>query len=401
MKINNCPISGESGGIEYLNLGEVPIVNNLCETREESFLCERFPLAVQLFPKSKLNCLIETINRENIYSNYLYRSGVNKPYLDHCVKMYDYLSYYIDFQAMDLLIDIGGNDGTLLNIFRRENRTLYYINVDCSKNFIEENNNIGLQYINEYFDENTHLPSKVRLITSTNVFQHTEQIRSFVRGIYRNLSNDGIWCLEFPYILTTIANDNYDQIYHEHIYYYCLKNIIDITSQEGMKVINVSYHDIHAGTLRILCAKNTSRRQVDSTIDSFLNLEKTLTEEYCIKWGIRTHEKIKKYKIFISELINKGKTIAGFGAAAKGCVFLNTCGIDYQTLQFIIDDTPFKQNKYVPGTGIQIVSRDILKYNSIDYILILAHNFRDYIIESLKDQFKGKYIVMFPDIRIL
>jgi hypothetical protein len=393
-----CPISGSEERIEYLNLGNVPLVNNLCATREESFACEKYPLAIQLFPESNLTTLTEIINKDNLFLNYLYRSGVNKPYLSHCAKMYDYLSRRIDFKDRDLVVDIGGNDGSLLMEFRKENRNLHYINIDCSKSFIEDNEKEGIEYINEYFCEDTQLSYKAKLITSTNVFQHTEPIRSFVRGIERNLSNEGIWCLEFPYILTTLANDNYDQVYHEHVYYFCLKNIITLLFQEGLRVINVSYHDMHAGTLRVLSVKESSQRQQDSTILSFLNLEKTLTQEYYIKWGVRTQEKIKELTDFIVGL-SKEKVIFGFGAAAKGCVFLNSCGINDTMIKYIIDDTPFKQGKFVPGTGIEVVSRDILKDNNPDYILILAHNFKDYIIDSLK--YEGKFIVMFPDIKIL
>jgi hypothetical protein len=401
MKIENCPITRSGKSIEYLNLGNVPLVNNLCSTREESFACQKFPLAIQLFPESNLTCLTEYVNKDNLFLNYLYRSGVNKPYLTHCARMYDYLSRLIDFKDKDLVIDIGGNDGSLLIEFRKENRNLHYVNIDCSESFIEINKDVRIEYLNEYFCGETQLPYKAKLITSTNVFQHTEAIRSFVQGVERNLSNEGVWCLEFPYLLTTLANDNYDQIYHEHIYYYRLGNIIDLLKQEGLRVINVSYHDMHAGTLRVLSVKESSLRQPDSTILSFLNLERTLTEEYCIKWGKRTQEKIKTYKEFIIKLKSEGKSIACFGAAAKGCVFLNSCEIDYGMVKFIIDDTPYKQGKFVPGTGLEVVSRDILKTEKIDYLLILAHNFKDYIIESLKNQYSGKFIVMFPDIKII
>jgi hypothetical protein len=401
MKITQCPISASSQAIEFLNLGNVPLVNNLCKTRSESLECKKYPLAIQFFPESKLTSLTEFVNKDFMFLNYLYHSGVNKPYLEHCARMYDYLSQRMNFKDKDLVVDIGGNDGSLLIEFRKENMNLHYINVDCSKSFIDINANAGIKYINEYFDADFRLEYKARLITSTNVFQHTEPIRSFVQGIERNLSNEGIWCLEFPYILTTLANDNYDQIYHEHIYYYCLQNIVNLLKQEGLKVINVSYHDMHAGTLRVLSVKESSYYQPDSTILSFLNLEKTLTEEYVLKWGQRTKEKIGTYKQFINNLVNKGNTIACFGAAAKGCVFLNSCEIDFNLIKFIIDDTPFKQGKFVPGTGIEDVCRDALKSNKIDYILILAHNFKDYIINSIKDEYDGKFIVMFPDIKIL
>lgn len=401
MKITECPISGSKIKSEFLNLGNIPLVNNLCDTKKEALDCKKYSLAVQFFPESKVTCLTEIVNKDSLFLNYLYQSGVNKPYLEHCAEMYDYLSHIIDFKDNDLVIDIGGNDGSLLKEFRKENRNLHYVNVDCSRSFIDVNRQAGIEYINEYFDGSTVLPYKAKVITSTNVFQHTEPIRSFVQGIRRNLSNEGVWCLEFPYILTTLANDNYDQIYHEHVYYFCLQNIVDLATQEGLKVINVSYHDIHAGTLRVLIAKKSSYRQPDSTIKSFLNLENTLTEEYYTKWGRHTKEKIKVYADFIEHLVKEGYKIACFGAAAKGCVFLNSCGLNDSSIQFIIDDTPFKQGKFVPGTGIQVVGREVLKRNKIDYMIILAHNFKDYIIESLKGQYEGKFISMFPNIMVL
>ena len=400
MQISKCPISGDEESVTFLDLGAVPLVNNLCDTKEESLSCQKFPLAVQFFPKSRLTCLTEVVNKDNLFLNYLYRSGVNKPYLDHCSKMYYYLSRMIILGINDVVVDIGGNDGSLLAEFRRENRSPHYINVDCSRSFIEDNEKLGIEYVNEYFNEHTRLEYKADLITSTNVFQHTEPIRSFVRGIERNLTNEGLWCLEFPYVLTTLANDNYDQVYHEHVYYYCLQNIVELLDQEGMRIINVSYHDMHAGTLRVISVKKSSHKQPDSTILSFLNMEKTLTKEYCVKWGNRAQEKIKEFQFFIHSLLRQN-TIYGFGAAAKGCVFLNSCEINHHMIPYIIDDTPFKQGKFVPGTGIEVISRDTLKTYQPDYILILAHNFKDYIMESLKDSYSGKYIVMFPDIQIL
>lgn len=399
MKITKCPISGSSKGVEYLNLGNVPLVNNLCDTREESLNVERYPLAIQLFPESKLTTLTEVVDKDKLFLNYLYRSNVNKPYLEHCSQMYDYLSDFVELSKNDIVVDIGGNDGSLLLEFHKKNPDLNLVNVDASLSFKDLNIDAGIQYVNEYFGEDTVLPEKAKLITSTNVFQHTQPIRSFVKGIYNNLADDGIWSLEFPYILTTLLNDNYDQIYHEHVYYFCLQNILDLASQEGLKVINVSYHDMHAGTLRVLTTKKSSSRKQDITIPSFLNLEKTITEEFCLRWGKRTLDKINEFRNYMLDLLSKNKRIAGFGAAAKGCVFLNSVGIDDSMIEFIVDDTPFKQDKYVPGTGIKIVPREVLFQNKIDYILILAHNFKDYIIDSLKDKYDGEFIVMFPDIK--
>jgi hypothetical protein len=318
--------------------------------------------------------------------------------------MFDYLKKYVNLRKYNLVIDIGGNDGTLIREFRKKAPYLKYLNVDASNAFIDANREAGIEYEQKFFDEKFLYPeeNKAKLIVSTNVFQHTTPIRSFVRGIVNNLSDHGVWCLEFPYLMTTVFNDNYDQVYHEHVYYFTLTNIIDLLKQEGLTVFNVSFNNIHTGTMRVLsCPTNDLWLSADRTVENFLNLEKYITPEYMVGWGNRLQEKIKSFKNFFDRLKSEGKVIVGFGAAAKGCVFLSSIGVDYKTIPVIIDDTPEKQGKYMPGTGILISPRSALKKIKPDYILILAHNFADYIIKSLEDEYEGKFIIMFPDVKIL
>ena len=115
----------------------------------------------------------------------------------------------------------------------------------------------------------------------------------------------------------------------------------------------------------------------------------------------RSNINIINSKNFIKQLKSEGKIIYGFGAAAKGCIYMNAMGLTYNDIDCVIDDTDLKQGKYIPGTGIKVVSREILKEKQPDYILILAHNFKDYIIESLKEEYKGKFIVLIPNIQII
>jgi hypothetical protein len=411
MKIEVCPISGSKDAIKFLDLGMIPIEGNLSKNREESLNVKKYSMVLQFFPKSKLVTLEEIVNPDDIYLNYLYHSGISKPYIEHCDEMFDYLEKYVDVGPYDIIADIGGNDGSLLLEFQKKafnaglfDKHLLLLNVECSKSFKDINKTNGILYINEYFGEKTDLRinyKKPILITSTNVFQHTEPLRSFIKGIYNNLSNDSVWCLEFPYLVSTLINDIYDQAYHEHVYYYCLSALKTLFEQEGLRIINVSYHKIHTGTLRIISAKNDSELQSDSTIESFINLEEFINKKYLLNWGKRIQSNIERYSNFLLGVKNSGYKIAGFGAAIKGCVFLNTCKIDYNILDYVIDDTPEKQGKFVPGTGIEVMSREILKTNPPDYILILAHNFKEYIIKSIQNEYKGKFIVMFPDITVI
>jgi hypothetical protein len=172
--------------------------------------------------------------------------------------------------------------------------------------------------------------------------------------------------------------------------------------QEGLKVIAVSYHNIHAGTLRVISSKDQAM-SANPSVQSFLNIESSITLDFCKEWGINIQSKIREFENAIKTLSEEcNSVIVEFGACAKGCVFLNTCHLTNEHVAFVIDDTPEKLHKFIPGTGIQIVERNILKVLDVDYVLILAHNFKDYIIDSLrKDGYIGKFIVMFPNIQFI
>ena len=168
----------------------------------------------------------------------------------------------------------------------------------------------------------------------------------------------------------------------------------------NLKIINISEHFIHGGSLRLIVTKKNSKRSADITINQYLEREKKFNVSYYKNWSNKVKNHLKKCKDVIESI--KDKNIVGFGAAAKGCIFLNKLKIDYNTIPYVIDDTKSKQNKYIPGTGIKIVSRGIIKEQNVDYILILAHNFSDYIIKSLNDfGYTGKYVILLPKIRIL
>ena len=233
------------------------------------------------------------------------------------------------------------------------------------------------------------------------MFQHLLDINSFAKGIEYLLSDEGIWILEFPYWISGMETNQFDQIYHEHMFYHSITPMKMMMEKHGMKIINVTKQNIHGGTLRLVIAKTNSNHTPDNTVEIYIQSEKTYDLNYHVKWGDKVQKHITDSKNFINQLKSEGKTIYGFGAAAKGCIYLNSMDLDYNDIDYIIDDTDIKQNKYVPGTGIQIVSRDILNEKQPDYILILAHNFSEYIIQSLENQYKGKYILLIPTIKTL
>ena len=401
-EVTSCPITNDSERFTYIDLGEMPLVNNLSDTKEDSFNSPKYKLAVQYFNKSKLSCLTENVDPNLMFSQYSYKSGVVKAYADHCKEMFWFVDTYLNLKENDNVLDIGGNDGTLLHSFLEKKPYLSVLNVDASTNLTKLSRERGVPAINAFWGVETAktLDKKFKLITSTNVFQHTPPIADFAEAISMSLDDKGIWCLEFPYWKTNMETLQFDQIYHEHVYFYLVEPLKQLFDKFGLEIIKAVKYPIHGGTLRLLISKKGDW-SVCGGVEKIINEEQSINEQSYKDWGevIETH--ISDCNGFLRMLKADGSNIIGFGAAAKGCIFLNSAEIDDTILDVVIDDTDLKQDKFIPGTGIQIKSREYLKDNKVDYILILAHNFKDVIIESLKEQYSGKFIILFPQIKIL
>lgn len=402
--INKCPITGDNKKVIYLDLGLMPLVNNLNNTREESLNCSKYPLTVQLFEQSKLSSLTVEIEPNILYQHYLYKSGISQPYIEHCEEMFMFVDVYLNLNENHKILDIGGNDGTLLKTFLKKKPLLDVLNIDASENLTAEAKESGIPSINGFWGIKLakEINTKFKLITTTNCFQHTVPIESFVEGISISLDKFGIWCLEFPYWKTSIETGQFDQVYHEHIYYYLIKPLSLLFDKYNLRIIKAIKYPIHGGTVRLLITHKGELGEAFQPcggVQKLIDEEKFSIEDY-ISWGNKIQNNILESKKFILSLKNKGYKIAGFGAAAKGCTYLNAAKINYDIVDYIIDDTDIKQGKFVPGTGIEIVSREKLKTHPVDYIIILAHNFSDYIIKLLKQNgYKGKFIILLPEIK--
>jgi len=409
-EIRQCPITYSKDYYTYFNLGTMPLVNNLCDSEEESLNCKRYPLMVNYFPESGLSCLSHAVDGELLFNEYLFKSSINTPYITHCKIMYPYIDNIVGLDDGDLIVDIGGNDGTLLKAFREVSHVdLNYLNIDPSKNLTELSRNKGIDAVTDFFsyDLASTMDKKAKVITSTNVFQHLKDTNDFVEGVNKLLDDNGVWVLEFPYWIDDLKTNQFDQIYHEHIYYYSLRPLFTMMDKHLLKIVRVERQKIHGGTLRLVMVKNTSPLQPDDSIEKIIKEEEQYDSDYYFNWGNQVDKHLYKCKELIHDLKSKGKKIAGFGAAAKGCIFLNRMGFTNYTIDYVIDDTDIKQGKYIPGTGIQIVDRQHLYENPVDYILILAHNFSDYIIHSfmmnktMTENYEGKFIICFPEIKIV
>jgi hypothetical protein len=375
-----------------LDLGTQPLVNNLCNNKEEALEAEQFPLRA-VVEKDLTIHLDYAVDPDILYKHYLYRSGVSQPYIDHCKRLYKSLCHL----NLSTVIDIGGNDGTLLNAFRETSaeyeiwsgiKPSRFINVDMGYNLRKVNEEAGNEFVCGQFDETMDLP-KANLIVSTNVFQHTKDIHAFMRGIVKFL--DGVWVLEFPYTLDTITTGQFDQFYHEHYYYWLLAPLEELFQQYGLRIIALLPQSIHGGTMRLwMTNKEFGPPALD--LSAIKQREKKAVD------SCNFDQTIAKLRSDFNDALATGELgkICFFGAAAKGCVFLNALGLNVNTMgeTVVIDDTIEKQGLYVPGTGFQVVDRSALK--DYDTVIILAHNFASHIEASLRKEFDGRIMTLLP-----
>ena len=382
------PIDTAGSDTTLIDLGYQPLVNNLCKTKEEALAAKKYRLHATIDDDLVIKLDTEVPACE-LYQNYLYYSGVNKPFVNHCRLLW----HKLDHLKHDNIIDVGGNDGTLLKAFQSQTKDkLNLYNVDASSSFREENTKAGITYVQGYFSKILSLP-KADLIISTNVFQHTSDATKFVEGIAAHLN--GVWILEFPYTLNTIKTLQFDQFYHEHYYYWLVTPLDNFFKKHGLEIFHAEKLPIHGGTMRLWITNKDSYAQTDAHL-KFMQQEK----EFDFKnWSSKVRAKIVTDRIFLANL--KGKT-AYFGAAAKGCVYLNSLNINIANNPdaYVVDDTKEKQGLYVPGTGMRIVNREFLYTDQPDNLVILAHNYKDYLIDSLRDNYEGRIITMLPTIDI-
>jgi SAM-dependent methyltransferase len=402
----NCRICKSENLTKYLDLGFLPLSNNLACNTIEAFNKERFPLQVLFCPECGLSQLSEVIDPAKMFSHYVYRSGISKTFINHCREMAKELKEKHGLSSESFMIDVGSNDGTLLREFKDE-IGLKIMGIDPAENLAAICDAAGIPNMTYFWGIGTarkivNTFGKADLITATNVFAHCDNVRDFIEAAKHALKDNGALVLEFPYLIDFIENNEFDTIYFEHVSYFSISPLKRLCEEVGMHVVSVSRQNIHGGSVRVVI-KNHKDENTDA--EGFVKGERilgyNLVEKY-EQWSARVNHNINELKYHLSKLKWEGKSIAGFAASAKGNTLLNCGNITVGTIKYIVDQTPEKIGKYSPGTGIPIVSMDDLVRTPPDYLLILSWNFFEEIKEKVRAAgYKGKFIIPIPDFKII
>ena len=239
-----------------------------------------------------------------------------------------------------------------------------------------------------------------------NVIAHTKNPNDIFKGAETLLKDDGIFVIEVPHLYNIYKDNQYDNIFHEHLGFHSLKSIIDLCKKNFLKIIDLEIIDSQGGSLRCFISKQASNKKISKKINHILNMEirkNLFNENTWTKFAYKIKNHINELNIFLKKLKNKKNTISAYGASGKGQALLQFCKIDKDFIDFIYDKSRFKQGKFTPGTHIKIVDPKFINYHKPDYLLLLSWNISKEIAKQEKEYINrnGKMIVPFPKPKIL
>ena len=370
-----CRSCGNTNLKRVVSLGYQPLANNLIKNKNDK--SELYPLEMNYCEKCH-NCQLSvSVDPKKMFSNYLYTSSTSKTFRDHFVKAAK--KYIKDFKLSpkkSYIIDIGSNDGVALKPFKNLNFK-NILGVEPAKNLAKSANKEKIKTFNGFLNKKNikKIKKGANLILASNVFAHSDNLQEMAECMFKLLDKKGTIIIEVQYLLNTLKDLTFDNIYHEHYNYWSLTSLNNFFNRLDAKIYRSEKIDTHGGSIRIYVSKNKSKKVEKS-------VTKLIADEN--KFGIKKFETYKKFgeKVYkIRENILKNfdnlkkshKKIIGYGAPAKATTALNFYGISDQ-IDFIVEDNSLKHNKFVPGVKIPIKSKKIVKNNN-NTMVVLAWNF--------------------------
>lgn len=407
----NCRHCAKALTHTFLDLGFAP-PSNAYLTKDQLSLPEKYyPLKIMICDECWLAQTLDYAQADEFFSaDYAYFSSFSTSWLAHAKAYTQMMVDRFGFDEKSTVIEIASNDGYLLQYFKELG--IPVLGIEPTANTAAAAKEKGIDSLIDFFSirvANSLIEqgTKASLLLGNNVLAHVPDINDFVGGLKILLAEDGVVTFEFPHFLQLIDKNQFDTVYHEHFSYLSLIAVREIFDKQGLDIFDVEELSTHGGSLRIFAKHPTSKIASLSK-----NVQKILEKE--ISFGLDNittyqtyQEKAEKVKNeFISFLLkvkSENKKVIGYGAAAKGNTLLNYSEVKGTDLiSYVVDASPFKQNKFLPGSRIPIFSSDKIKVDRPDYIIIFPWNLKEEISNELSytKEFGAKFVVAIPELII-
>jgi len=400
---SSCRYCGSSQLAIFLSLGDQPPANNFL--RSDQIASERrYPLDVAVCRECALVQLLDVVPPEQLFGDYAYLSSTSKALAVHYAALAQGLTERFEVRSGDVVVDIGCNDGVLLQGYIRPGVVRVGVEPSTAGELAEW---AGLSVVRAFFGPEAveavrRSSLQAKIVTATNVFAHVDEVGAFTDGLPRLLREDGVFVIEAPYLIDLIDQTLFDTIYHEHLCYLSLTPLAPFLARHGLQVFDVERVNFGASgpALRVYAQRAGGPHPVDARVARLLDDEE--------RWGVRQFDRYQDYAArveavkremlaLIRRLRARGRRLCGYGAPAKGNTLLNYLGITPEEVECIAETNPRKQHLLTPGTHIPVVSEEEFMARMPEYALLLSWNYLDHFLKKSEYIRRGgRFLVPLP-----
>lgn len=410
MSISMCRFCGKSLKETFVDLGMHPLSNAYLKPEKLNRMEPFYPLHAFVCTKCFLVQLEAFESPEVIFSNYAYFSSYSDAWLKHCEKYVETIIGRLGLNDASKVIEIASNDGYLLQYFKVRNIPI--LGIEPAQNVAKVAQEKGIQTQAKFFGTKTAkelVGEGVRadLLLGNNVLAHVPDLNDFVAGMRIVLKEKGVITMEFPHLLRLIERNQFDTIYHEHFSYFSFLVVEQVFAKHGITLFDVNELPTHGGSLRIYgCHAENKVHPVSARVEELKAREMLAgLKKLDIYQEFSAKVQLTKCKLleFLIQVKRKGKSVVGYGAAAKGNTLLNYCCVRTDLMDYVVDRSPHKQGYFLPGSHIPIYSPEKIRETHPDYVLILPWNLKNEIVSQMQHirQWGGKFVVPIPETEVV
>jgi len=407
----NCRHCAAPLSLSFADLGAAPPSNSYLTSSSLNAPETWYPLRVVTCTRCWLVQTEDFAKKDEFFSDdYAYFSSFSQSWLEHAEAYVGAMVDRFDLGETAHVVEVAANDGYLLQYVKA--RGIPCLGVEPTASTADAARARDIEVVEDFFG--VELAEKLvaqgkgaDLTAANNVLAHVPDINDFVRGFAVLLKPDGVSTFEFPHLMRLVAENQFDTIYHEHYSYLSLTAVSTIFSANGLTVFDVEELPTHGGSLRVFASRSDSTSHpILPSVAAMLARESEAgvsTPDYYAELQLQAERIATDLLSFLLETKNAGKTVAAYGAAAKGNTLLNFAGVRPQLLPWVVDRNPAKQGKYLPGSRIPIVGEDRIRAERPDYVIILPWNLRDEVSAQLSyiGEWGGRFVTAVPTLRLL
>lgn len=407
MKCRHCHAELEH---VFLDLGYAPPSNAYLSKEALRAPETTFPLKLYVCDQCWLVQTEDYAEADELFSgDYAYFSSTSQGWLQHAARYTQSITNRLGLTKDSFVIEVASNDGYLLKNFVAAG--IPCLGVEPTDSTADAAEKIGVPVLREFFGVATATSlaqsgKRADLICGNNVYAHVPDINDFTQGLSIALKESGTVNLEFPHLMRLIEQNQFDTVYHEHFSYLSLTAVSSIFAQAKLRVFDIEELPTHGGSLRIYGCHDTDPRATEPSVSHMLERENAFgLKNLDVYQGFQKKaDKVKNdFLAFLIEQKRAGKSVAAYGAAAKGNTLMNYAGIKHDLIEFVCDAAPSKQGKFMPGSHIPILPPAELVKRKPDWVIILPWNIADEVLQQQKQvlDWGGKFVIAVPELKVL